>query len=221
MHYSPSRARQRSAGFTLVEMMMALVVSSILMVGMVAAIHASMHAYATAAESASVHSGARLVMQRLLTSIRTSTLHEGYDPATGTLGLPSAAGPFMQCPGIRMILPDGRDLYIYWQAEQTGSVMGDMIYWWDVDTDGSQDTGEVQVLLPSVEAQLDASNDPYIFTLASRNSPIGVLLARATVDLLVHVDMDATLDIEAAVGETDAIRLVASTMPRKTMVDVD
>ena len=199
----------------------ALVVSSILLVGMVAALHASMHAYATASESASTHSGARLVMQRLLALIRTSTLHEGYDPTGGTLGLPSPAGPFMQCTGIRMITPDGQDLYIYWEADQGGGTLGDMTYWWDVNGDGTEDAGEAQVLLPSVEAQVDAGNNPYIFTLASRSSTISTLLARATVDLLVQVDVDATLEIEAAVGATDGIRLVASTMPRKTMLDVD
>jgi len=207
-----SEIRNRhSAGLSIVELLVALAISVWLLTAVMVALDASFHAYATAAESASTQSSSRLVMQRVMTMIRSSTLHDAYDPGDGsvTLGLPSA--PPVQSVGLQMIDSSGRLIRIWWAANGLygDNDMGDIYY--------QADANAQQPILEGVRIQRTATDDPYLFTLTSRSSDTGLLLARATLDMTVEPGADATLMLESAQGASDAVRLVASAMPRRNL----
>jgi prepilin-type N-terminal cleavage/methylation domain-containing protein len=66
---------QRARGLSLMEMLIALTITSVLLAATMLAIDASFTAYASAAKSASTQTTTRLTVHRLLKLIRTSTLH--------------------------------------------------------------------------------------------------------------------------------------------------
>ena len=206
------RPRSRT-GLSLVEVLLALVITSMLLTAVMVAIHASFRAYATAARSASTNSSTRLVVQRVLTMVRVGTLHDAYDPNDGgvTLGSPAAAP--VQSVGIQMIDQGGGLVRLWWQVNGAygDADLGDL--WYQLDGNAAQP------LLGSVQCLRTAGDDPYIFTLASRGTSEGLLLARATLDLTLLADGDATLALEEAAAATLPIRMVGSTMPRRTMLD--
>lgn len=200
---------RRSAGLSIVELLVSLVICALLLTAITVALNASFHAYATAAESASTQSSTRLVTQRLLSMIRSGDVHDAYDPddATVTLALPSL--PPVQSVGIQLITNDGELLRVWWKANAAygDADLGDLMY--------SLDASAAQPLLEQVWAQRTASDDPYVFTLTSRSSDDGLLLSRATMDLAVEPGADATLALESARGASSTVRLVGSTMPRR------
>jgi hypothetical protein len=205
----PSRAHR--AGLSIVELLLALALSAVRLTALAVALNASFHAYATAAESASMQSSSRMVMQRLLGMIRNGTLHDAYDPndSSKTLAPPSAAP--VRSVGIQMIDPHDQLLRVWWKAnsDYPEDDLGDLLY--------AVDGQNPQPLLNRVRAAQTDSGEPYLFTLASRSSEDGLLLKRATIDLAVEPGADATLALESARGASDTIRLVGSAMPRRNL----
>ena len=202
--------KPHSVGLSIIELLIALSISAVVLVAVVAAIDVSFYAYASAAESASTQSASRLVMQRLITLIRTTTLHDAYDPNDPTVTLGNPAQPPVQSVGIEMVDPDGRLLKIWWalNADYGDADLGDLWY--------QQDASDPQPMLESVRIQRTAAGGlPYLFTLSSRSTDQGLVLSRATIDLTVEPGSDATLSLEAYQGAADPVRLVASTVPRK------
>ncbi|QNN22447.1 hypothetical protein HED60_09225 [Planctomycetales bacterium ZRK34] len=202
---------RRAAGLSLVELLIALSISVWLLTAVMVALDASFHAYATAAESASTQSSSRLVMQRVMTMIRSSTLHDAYDPGDASVTLDQPANPPVQCVGIQMIDTQGQLIRLWWAANASygDADLGDMYY--------KAGANATQPILESVRIQRTDANDPYLFTLASRSSDGGLLLSRATMDLTVEPGADATLALESAQGVSSAVRLVASAMPRRNL----
>ena len=202
---------RRAAGLSLVELLVALSISVWLLTAVMVALDASFHAYATAAESASTQSSSRLVMQRVMTMIRSSTLHDAYDPgdASVTLGQPSAAP--VQCVGIQMIDSQGQLVKLWWAANAAygDADLGDIFY--------QAAANATQPILEGVRIQRTAANAPYLFTLTSRSSGGGLLLSRATMDLTVEPGADATLALESVRGTSPPVRLIASAMPRRNL----
>lgn len=203
-------------GFTLLELLIGLAISALIATAMAAAVHASFHAYATTAESASAQTSTRLVMQRLLATIRKSTLHDAYDPDQPSLTLvaPGDAAHPLHTVGMEMLQPDGASIRIWWAAnEESGDAdLGDL--WYDQSTWTSQ---EPILMLRHVRCQRTGADEPYIFTLAARQTDLGLVLSRATVDLTVEPDEQALTGMESAGAATGAVRLVGSAMPRKSM----
>ncbi len=203
--------RRSSAGLSIVELLLALAISALLLTAITAALNASFHAYATAAESASTQSASRLVMQRLLAMIRGGTLHDAYDPdnAGVTLGWPT--DPPVQSVGVQLYDLDGQLIRVWWRVNTAygDADLGDLHY--------SLNGSAPQPLLERVRVQRTSSSQPYIFTLASRSSDDGLLLKRATVDITVEPGADATLALESVRGTADEVRLVGSTMPRRNL----
>ena len=207
------RARRRLSGFTLIEMLIAIMISAILAAAMGAALNASLMAYSAPTESSSMQMSSRLVMQRTMSLIRTATLHDAYDPGDAgvTLLSPGDSNHPLETVGIQMQTPQGDTLRIWWAVNDTygDAFLGDLWY---------QEVGSTaQMLIRRVTAQNDGSDNPYIFTLASRTSDDGLLLSRATFDIQVERDTEQTTELEDAGNNVAAIRLVGSTVPRKNL----
>jgi hypothetical protein len=204
-------AHRQSFGLSIVEMLIALSISAVLLIAVTAAIDVSFYAYASAAESASTQSASRLVMQRLITMIRTTTLHDAYDPADPAVTLADPSQPPVQCVGLEMVDSEWRLTKVWWavNAAYADADLGDL--WYQLEANAGQP------MLEQVRIQRTSGGLPYLFTLSSRMSDSGLLLHRATVDLTVEAGADATLALEAYQGAADPVRLIASTVPRKTL----
>ena len=198
-------------GLSLVETLLALVIASALLTATMTALHASFHAYATAATVASTQSSTRMVMQRLLAMIRTGTVHDAYDPNNPamTLGLPAAAP--VQSVGIQMLDSQGQTVKVWWKlnAAYGDANLGDLYY--------QLNASAAAPLLERVGCKRTATHAAYLFTLASKASTAGLLLARATVDLTVQAVSDSTLSLETSRAAAEPVQMTGSTMPRRNL----
>jgi hypothetical protein len=211
VHRTTSHHPRRRAGLSIVELLLALVISAVLLVAIAAALNTTFHAYATAAESASTQSSARLVMQRLMTMIRSGVLHDAYDPDDESVTLADPTQPAVRSVGIEMFDLEGQLVRVWWAANASygDADVGDLRY--------ALGSGVPGPLLERVRVLRTDDGEPYIFTLASRSSSTGLLLLRATVDLSVEPGADATLALESVRGASGVVRLVGSTMPRRNL----
>ncbi len=189
----PWRTARR--GFNLVEMLIALVITAALLTATMVALDASFMAYQATTEEASTHTISRLIMNRMLTLIRTGQ-EFGPFPVNPQDSL-------VQDDFIQFLTPNGEVLELRWvELEEALYVIRDP---------GGVDE-EWHLLLEGVVRQDDPNNPgDYIrpFTLEYK---LGRRLYRATIDLTVVPDdnMSVTLD-----GDNQrVIRLVASAMPR-------
>ena len=184
------RARLRR-GFNLVEMLIAMSITTALMAATMVALDASFMAYQSTTEVASTHTIGRLVMLRMLTLIRTG----------------QEFGPFpinpqdsiLESNSIEFLTPGGLVLELrFVEADQALYVIR------DPDGANLQD-----VLLEGVIPQYDGVDLIPPFTLEYER---GRRLHRATIDLTIQPDDNMSVDLD---GDNLAqIRLVASAMPR-------
>ncbi len=188
----PYRTARR--GFNLVEMLIALVITAALLTATMVALNASFMAYQATTEEASTHTISRLIMNRMLTLIRTGR-EFGPFPVNPQDSL-------VQDDFIQFLTPNGEVLELRWvEVEEALYVIRDP---------GGLD--QWNLLLEGVVRQEDPNNPgDYIrpFTLEYK---LGRQLYRATIDLTVVPDdnMSVTLD-----GDNQrVIRMVASAMPR-------
>ncbi|MFA7235901.1 MAG: prepilin-type N-terminal cleavage/methylation domain-containing protein [Phycisphaeraceae bacterium] len=205
--------RRGFRGFTLVEMLLALAITAVLALAVSAALSASLSAYSTSAQAASMQTTGRLVMQRVLNMIRVASLHDAFDPndAGVTLLDPADANHPLHSVGIAMRMPDGSTVRIWWQvnAAYGNADLGDMMY---------QKVGDAAAtLVEQARCLRDANNAAYVFTLASRTSDTGLMLSRATLDLVIEPEGVAGTSIESARGANGELHLIGSTMPRRNL----
>jgi prepilin-type N-terminal cleavage/methylation domain-containing protein len=198
--FAVHRRKRRARGLSLVEMLVALAITAALLTATMVAIDASFKAYASAAESASTQTATRMIVNRLLAIIRTSTAHGPLAPAD------APADPDVTFTGNNIeswfvVLQDIRGNLVRLEYRDADDQL-----WIEVtDTAGTVIT-PFQPLLGGVTY---AS-----FHLKRRENQIGVwVLERATMELEVVPDQDNTLSIESA-NET-TIRILASSMPRR------
>ena len=205
--------RRRARGFTLVEMLIAVMISAVLAVAMGMAMNASLMAYTASTESSGMQMSGRLVMQKTMALARTATLHDAYNPAdlTETLLDPGHANHPLKTVGIQMQTPEGDNVRIWWvvNGAYNDANMGDLWF--------QQVGSAAQLLIRRVTVQSDALGNPYLFTLASRTSDDGLLLSRATFDIQLERDNEQTTVMEDSGGSVGPLRLVGSTVPRKNM----
>ena len=196
--FSPVFLR-RSAGLSLVELLISLAIVSLLLTATMVAIDASFQAYAAAAESATTQTATRLVTHRLLTLLRTSTAHGPLEEDLTDLDWPvTLNGDTLETKYLELIDAKGNNLRI----EYRDSV--NALWLIMVPADGSSTV--TQPLLTGVSQAT--------FHATRRTDSSGVLvLERASIDLTVEPDSDNTLAIESA--NTPPARVVASTMPRR------
>ncbi|MEM9345135.1 MAG: prepilin-type N-terminal cleavage/methylation domain-containing protein [Planctomycetota bacterium] len=193
--HNPKLKRQRRRlGLSLVEMLISLAITALLLTATMVAIDASFQAYAAAAESASTQTSTRLVTHRLLSLMRTSTAHGPLLPETNV----TLSGTTLTSYYIELLDPDGNLIRLEYDGTD------DMLYVTVTPFGGSVATKEP--LLGGV-TQCE-------FKLIRRLDDDGVwILDRGTIDFTVEPDADTSLAIEGDAAE--AMRVIASTMPRK------
>lgn len=187
-------SRRRRSGLSLIELMVALPIVAMLLTATMVATDASFKAYGSAAEEAGTQAASRMVSNRLLTLIRTSSAH---GPLQADAPKATLSGDTVTSSYIQFIDPLGRLITVEYRA-------ADEELWLVVDNlDGNPASAQ-----PLIGGVVAAS-----FTLQRRVNEEGLfVLDRATIDMTVAKDQDNTLAIEA--GSRGDVRVVASTKPR-------
>ncbi len=187
-------ARQR--GLSLVELLLSLGISAMLLVATMAALDASFQAYAAAAEQASTQSAARMITNRLLMLIRTSTAHGPLEADPAATPPVTISGNTITSNFIELFDAQGNELRIEYDAANDQLLL-------------TTTSGGVANTQPLMGGVTDAG-----FFAVRRLDDEGVwVLDRATMDITFSPDQDSSLAIEAS--DTAPIRIIASTMPRK------
>lgn len=193
-------AHRRSVGLSLVELLIALAITAMLLTATMVAIDVSFQAYAVAAETASTQTATRMVVNRLLTLIRTSTAHGPLeeDLADNPPVVLQPDGVTLESYYIELLNPQGDLIRIEYRA-------ADQELWLIIDpVDGSP-----QEQQPIMGGVTDAK-----FYTRRRLDKDGVwVLERGSIDMTVEADEDASLALEGA--NLPPIRVIASTTPRK------
>lgn len=183
------RARRVRRGFNLVELLIALAISSALLAATMVALNACFLAYQATTEEASTHTVARLVMHRVLTMVRTG----------------SDFGPVPEDPRDEVTTSD--------VIEFTNHVGQAIRIAFDPDARQltySVDDGTAQVLLAGVQRTTDSEGtEVAAFTMEWDG---GIRLYRVTMDVTVVPDSEQQTKLDA--GLVRPIRLIASSMPR-------
>ncbi len=197
--------RSRAAGLSLVELLVSLAITAMLLTATMVAIDASFQAYAAAAESASTQTATRMVINRLMTLVRTSTAHGPLldDPTDNPPVVLLADGSTIESHYITLLNPQGDLIRIEYRDGTHLTTPNEL--WLVIDPFG----GGAQQTQPILGGVTDAT-----FYTHRRFDSDGVLvLERGSIDMTVVADDDATLALEGA--ELPPIRVIASTMPRK------
>lgn len=167
------------------------------------ATHASFRAYADAAEQASAQASTRMVVNRLLMLVRTSTAH---GPLTaGDAAAAGATSPSTTFTGDLVgsnffELADPQDNLLLFEYRADAQEI------WLRTTPAGGGAAAWQPLLGGVTHAA--------FTLQRRRNDDGLwVLERGTIELAIQPGADATLDLER--GHPQTIHVVASTKPRK------
>ncbi|MCC6907343.1 MAG: prepilin-type N-terminal cleavage/methylation domain-containing protein [Phycisphaerales bacterium] len=190
------KPRPRRRAFSIVEVLLAITITSLLLTSLLAALSASFRAYQATTESASRHTIARLTMHRLLALLRTGTQFGPYPANVIT-------DPIIQSDYVEFVAADGTFVRVeYRPIEEALYVIIDP-------------TGEAseELLLTGVSPVYDSEGERVPpFTLQYVRGP---LLYRATVDLLIAEDAEVDLALEGS--DVPPLRMVASTMPRNNL----
>jgi prepilin-type N-terminal cleavage/methylation domain-containing protein len=198
-----ARSRGESApphirrGFSIIEILLALSITSILLTALFVSLDASFRAYQATAESASRHTIARLTMHRLMGMIRTGT---EFGPFPSNV----ITDPIIESTWFEFRAPTGQVIRIeYKEIEEA-------LY--AVIEPGTMNE-QTELLLTGVIPQYDGNMQLIPpFTLHYQRGP---LLYRATIDLLIGEDEAIDLAIEGS--DVPPIRLIASAMPRNNL----
>jgi prepilin-type N-terminal cleavage/methylation domain-containing protein len=192
-------------GFSMVELLIALVISSMLLTACLAALDSSFKAYETTADQASTHVVSRLVMHRMLAMIRTG----------------EEFGPYP----IQVLTPTSIDSesiqFVSFRNDATGERQVTRI---EKQADGKDPKGNDKfvlvfkrddylggVLKKSIEQPLIRNLMEAKFTL---EYDVGPSLRRATIDLSILPDDTSDVAVSTDL-KTPVLRLIASTTPRK------
>ena len=197
--------RSRAAGLSLVELLISLAITAMLLTATMVAIDASFQAYAAAAETASTQTATRMVINRLLTLVRTSTAHGPLldDPSDTPPVVLLADGVTLESYYIVLLNPQGDLIRIEYRDATHLTNPNEL--WLIIDPED----GSAQQQQPIIGGVTDAK-----FYIHRRFDRDGVLvLERASIDMTVEADEDASLALEGA--NLPPIRVIASTTPRK------
>lgn len=197
----------RRRGFSMVELLLALTIVSVVLTSALVALDASFRTYKATTDSASTHVVSRLLIHRLTAMIRTGT---EFGPFPEDV-LDPALNP-MQSNFIEFLSSEDPDTgereitRIEFREALDGQEFGTLWFQLFRFDGGGNPVGdnEEYLLLPNVEQG--------VFTLEYN---VGPRLERATIDLLIRPndDLDA-VSVEERV-DTEPIRLVASATPRR------
>ncbi len=182
-----ARLRPVRRAFSMIEMLLALSITSMLLTATMVALDASFKGYQLTTESASTHVVSRIMMHRLLAMIRTGT-DFGPFPANPLLE------PTLESDYIQMLTDAGDVLEIRYDADlqQINAVINP----------GTADE-DVQPMLGGVSAcSFELTYD------------IGARLRQASIDITIVPNDDVSLSVEGD-ENVPPIRLVASVSPRR------
>ena len=205
MNPPPNRpCRRRCRGLSLPELLISLAISAALLVATMVAVDTSFRAYADATEQASTQAATRMVINRLLMLIRTSTAHGPLMPNPLANPPVTLNGNMITSSFIEIEAPNNDILRIEYRPNDQEL--------WLLTTPAGGGITQAQPVLGGV------TNAQFFATRRENNQGIWVL-ERGTVDLSVMPDDDATLDLEQRKASerrtATPIRVIASTKPRK------
>lgn len=203
---SPTRARRfarraRRRAFSVIEMLVALTISAMLLTATLTALDACFKSYKVTTESASTHVVGRLVMQRLLTLIRTGEEFGPY-PANPVIT------PTIESTSIEFAVPVTSTLTQVWTVERIDS------------PDPETGPFHLQATLTEVESGAVTSTTTRTMlrnvqdVLFILDYDVGPRLRRATIDITIQPDDDQADTIGAPL-DAPVVRMVASTSPRR------
>jgi len=192
------RARHRGCrGLSILELLLALAITAMLLTAAAAAIAASFRAYGDAVEQASTQVSVRMISQRLLGLIRTSTAHGPLEADSGATPPVTIDDQIITSNYIEVLDTKGRVLRCEYRAEAEE-------LWLILNPDETDEQAQ-----PLISGVTNAQ-----FMLRRWLNDDGIWeLERCTIDVTVQPDEDTTLALEN--GPAQAVRVVASTMPRK------
>ena len=194
-------SHHRTGGISLIEALIALAITAILLTATMVAVDASFKSYADAAEQASTQASTRMIVHRLMQWIRTGASHapvgdsdiaaSSYTPASVRTGDVITGGWIQFLDPLGQIIqveyrPDAQQLWVIREPGELG-----------------------EVAQPILGGVTDCT-----FTTRRRRDDRGVwVLERATIDMTIEADDDATLELENP--DLPSFRVIASTMPRR------
>jgi len=192
---TPQSSRYR--GLSVIETLLALAISAMLLTATMVALDASFRAYADAAEQASSQAATRMVTNRLVTMIRTSTAHGPLEADASTTPPVTLDGETVSSHYLELIDSEGRHMRIEYRSTTQEL--------WLVNIPASG---------IAVEHPILGGVTACSFQCLRRINEEGILVMhRGTMDFTVQPGEDATLTLEN--GKASPIRVVASTMPRR------
>ena len=177
-------------GFTLVELLIGLAISSVLLAGLCSAIHASVDAYRRSSAEGVNRLTSRLIVQRLALLVRTG---ESFGP------LPAiATDSEVLSNTLELTTTSGQEVTITWDP-LTETI--------EMDVDGVSST-----VLGGVVQEVDGIPiTPFLLEYE-----YGTTLIRATINLAVIPDPDYQTNMD---GGEEILRLTASVMPRAQLYE--
>lgn len=195
-------ARRRA--FSILELLIALAIVSLVLSGAMVALHAAFRGYESTTNSASTHTVTRLVMHRIVAMVRTGAEFGPYPEDVLDPALNPVITNRIEFVSFEDTAADRRDITILDLRDQGD---GTQTLWITVTRfvgGAAQGTPLERPLLRNV--------DTAQFTL---EYDVGPRLERATIDLAVYPndDLDATTMVE--VQSAPPIRMVASVTPRR------
>lgn len=200
----PGRRTHRR-GFSIIELLVALTISAMLLTATLTALDASFKSYKVTTESASTHVVGRLVMQRLVTLIRTG---EEFGPYPAN----PVTNPTLDTTSIEFAVPIDDDSFQVWTVERVSAP--------------EPETGpyHLQATVEEFESGASVSSQSRIMlrnvqdVLFSLEYDVGPRLLRATIDLTLRPDDDQA-DTLGVPLDAPVIRMVASVSPRRLQED--
>lgn len=191
-------------GFSIAEMLIALTITATLLTATLTALDTSYRSYKVTTEGASTNVVTRMVMQRMMTMIRTGTEFGPYPEDvfdTTTNPVVSTAIEF----ATRDDGAGNRQIVRLERRDQSDAARGPYELWY-IQTDVTNNVPGTPVERPLITGVTEAR-----FTL---EYDVGPRLRRATVDLTVKANdyQDAALHADL---ETPTIRLVSTVNPRR------
>lgn len=199
---------RRSRGFSLIEMLVALTITSTLLTAALAALDASFKSYKHTTDGASTHVVSRITMHRVLTMIRTGSefapypidpLDNAQNPVTSTYIEFHGYVPPTEPDLTRIIRLERRD-----SGRQVGGAPLYELWFVQEDYDGESLTGRQ-------ERPLIRNLRELTFLL---EYDVGPRLRRATVDMTVRPDDTDQATVYTTL-QSPTIRFVSSVSPRR------
>jgi prepilin-type N-terminal cleavage/methylation domain-containing protein len=195
----PSKRRLAMCGFSLIELLIALVITGALLTATMVSLNASFMAYQTTTEVASTHTIGRLTMHRMLSLIRTG---QDFGPFPTNPLETTVRSDFME-----FVTPEGQVMALQWVQDGQGLLENNALY---VVLSPGTPQEQSHLLLEGVMPRYDDGGDLVLpFTLEFER---GRNLYRATIDMTIKPDDNMSVMLDGA--NEQVIRLVASAMPR-------